>query len=52
MGNKVRFEEFQKYLNLFHADKNINFFTEILPALKELVLISIKAAKNFNESCK
>jgi hypothetical protein len=52
MGNKVRFEEFQKYLDLFHADKCINFFTDILPALRELVILSIKSAKNFDESSK
>lgn len=46
-GNKVRYEEFQKYLDMFHADKNVSFFNDILPLMRELVLISIKSAKNF-----
>lgn len=52
MGNKVRFEEFQKYLEMFHAGKNVNFFTDILPTFRELVLLSIKSAKNFDGSSK
>jgi tubulin polyglutamylase TTLL1 len=33
-GNKVRYDEFQKYLDLFHSDKNISFFNDILPVMK------------------
>ena len=51
-GNKVRYEEFQKYLDLFHSDKNINFATDILPAIRDMVLLSIKSANNFEDSRK
>jgi len=30
-GNKVSYEEFQKYLDLFEAKKNFNFSEQILP---------------------
>lgn len=51
-GNKVRFEEFQKYLDMFEGDKNLNFFTDVLPIMRDLVIISIKSARNFEESNK
>lgn len=51
-GNKVRFEEFQKYIDLFHSDRNINFLNDIMPALKDLVRLSVRSAKNFDSSSK
>lgn len=51
-GNKVTFETFQQYLELFHQHAQVNFFTDILPLMRELVLLSIKSANNFHNSSK
>jgi len=51
-GNKVRFEEFQNYLDMFMGEKKVNFFSDILPIIRDLVILSIKSARNFEESNK
>ena len=37
---------------MFHSDKSINFSNDILPAIREMVLLSIKSANNFEDSRK
>jgi hypothetical protein len=41
-GNKMTYEEFQKYLDLNCSDK-MNFFEQVLPKMKEMVKDSVKA---------
>ena len=43
-GNKVSFEEYQAYLDLFEKKKEVNFKDSILPKLKVLAAKSIASA--------
>ena len=43
-GNKVSFEEYQAYLDLFEKKKEVNFKENILPKLKVLAARSIASA--------
>jgi hypothetical protein len=37
---------------MFVGHKRINFFIDILPIIRDLVILSIKSARNFEESNK
>ena len=43
-GNKVDFEEFQKYLDLFEKKKDVHFKQEILPVIKMMAARSLAAS--------
>lgn len=51
-GNKVTYEEYQSYLDLFEKKKEINFKQDILPVIKNMAARSIAAGKDFNSSNK
>jgi tubulin polyglutamylase TTLL1 len=51
-GNKVTFDAFQKYLDMFDQNRKANFATDILPIMRELVALSIRSARNFHNSSK
>lgn len=36
-GNKLTYSEFQRYIETYHSDSNINFFTHILPNIKSII---------------
>lgn len=46
-GNKIRFEEFQVYLDNFEPARQLSFRKMIVPRMKELAELSIRSARNF-----
>jgi hypothetical protein len=36
-GNKLTYSEFQRYIETYHSESNINFFTDILPNIKSII---------------
>lgn len=42
-GNKLSYKDFQKYLDLFYPDKQLNFYSTILPQVKNIVRDSMLA---------
>jgi len=42
-GNKLSYTDLQKYLDTAFPDKNINFFSDLLPQIKSLVTNSFRA---------
>ena len=50
-GNKVGFDDYQNYLDLFEKKKSINFRQEIWPLMK-VMAAQLVAASSLNGSCK
>lgn len=44
-GNQLSFSQFQEYIDTHYADRKINFFTDCLPKMKEMVVHSLIAAR-------
>lgn len=42
-GNKISYEDFQKYLNSFHKKKKYDFLGKIIRQMKELTLKAVEA---------
>jgi tubulin polyglutamylase TTLL1/tubulin monoglycylase TTLL3/8 len=42
-GNKLSYSDFQRYLDLIHREAHINFQSEILPKLREIVRDTVQA---------
>ena len=36
-GNKLTYSEFQRYIETYHSESHINFFTHILPNIKSII---------------
>ena len=44
-GNQLSYKQFQEYIDTHYADKNINFYEDILPKMKNMVKHSLIAAR-------
>ena len=44
-GNQLSFKQFQNYLDKHYSDKNINFYEDWLPKMKQMVKHSLMAAR-------
>eukprot|EP01022_Parablepharisma_sp_SALTPOND_P019602 TRINITY_DN337_c0_g1_i1.p1 TRINITY_DN337_c0_g1~~TRINITY_DN337_c0_g1_i1.p1 ORF type:complete len:1075 (+),score=98.46 TRINITY_DN337_c0_g1_i1:2250-5474(+) len=42
-GNKLTYADFQRYLEAAYPDVSVNFFTDLLPQIKKLVIDSFRA---------
>ena len=45
-GNEVSFHDFQKELNVTHADKKINVYKDVMEKVKEIVKLSMMSVKD------
>ena len=43
-GNKLSYRDFQRYLDVYHSDKKINFSANILPVIRKIVKDTILAS--------
>lgn len=43
-GNKVSYSEFQRYLNLIHPSRKLNFEERVLPIMKEYARLAVQAS--------
>jgi len=46
-GNQLSFEDFQKYIDEYYNEANINLDTDLIPKMKESIIISFKAAEKY-----
>jgi tubulin polyglutamylase TTLL1 len=46
MANKLSFTDFQKFLDNYHQDKNIDFKRDLLPQIRTIVTESIRAVSD------
>ena len=51
-GNKLSYQEFQKYLQLIYPDKNINLERDLIMQVKKMVTDSIRATFHLLDSKK